>query len=128
MESILLLLFAELLRNYRRGEDEGFSAGVKSYLSENLQNVTIQSAAAAFGYHPKYFSSLVRKQTGQTFSELLTEQRMKKAQAQLLFTDYSIEDIAVSVGYRDAVSLYGNFKHYSGMTPGEFRRKNLRHR
>lgn len=127
MESILLLLFAELLRNYRSGEREDFTAGVKSYLSENLQNVSIQSAAAAFGYHPKYFSALVHRQTGQTFSALLTEQRMKKAEAQLLFTDYSIEDIAVSVGYRDAVSLYGNFKRYSGMTPSEFRRKNLKH-
>lgn len=127
MESILLLLFAELLRNYRSGEQEDFAAGVKSYLSENLQNVSIQSAAAAFGYHPKYFSALVQKRAGQTFSALLTDQRMKKAEAQLLFTDYSIEDIAVSVGYRDAVSLYANFKRYSGMTPSEFRRKNLKH-
>lgn len=126
MESILLLLFAELLRNYRWHEDGDFAANLESYLVENLQNVTVESAAAAFGYHPKYFSVLVRKETGRTFRALLTEQRMKKAESQLLFTDYSIEEIAESLGYRDAVSLYGNFKSYSGMTPSEFRYKNSR--
>lgn len=125
-ESILLLLFAELLRNYRRHEDKDFGESLESYLFENLQNATIESAAAAFGYHPKYFSALVRKETGRTFRSLLTEQRMKKAESQLLFTDYSIEEIAESVGYRDAVSLYGNFKSYTGMTPNEFRRGNLK--
>lgn len=124
LESILLLLFAELLRNYRGREDEDFAGRLESYLFENLQSVTVESAAAAFGYHPKYFSALVRKETGRTFRSLLTEQRMKKAESQLLFTDYSIEEIAESVGYRDAVSLYGNFKSYAGMTPNEFRHGN----
>ncbi len=126
LESILLLLFAELLRNYRGREGEDFTGRLESYLFENLQSVTVESAASAFGYHPKYFSALVRKETGQTFRSLLTEQRMKKAESQLLFTDYSIEEIAASVGYRDAVSLYGNFKNHSGMTPNEFRHRNLR--
>ena len=119
-------MFAELLRNYRRHEEGDFSAELESYLFENLQSVTVDSAAAAFGYHPKYFSALVRKETGRTFRSLLTEQRMKKAESQLLFTDYSVEEIAESVGYRDAVSLYSNFKDYSGMTPNEFRHRNLR--
>ncbi|MBE6662622.1 MAG: helix-turn-helix domain-containing protein [Ruminococcaceae bacterium] len=124
LESILLLLFAELLRNYRKREEEDFTGRLESYLFENLQSVTVETAAAAFGYHPKYFSVLVRKETGRSFRSLLTEQRMKKAEVQLLFTDYSIEEIAESVGYRDAVSLYGNFKEYAGMTPSEFRRGN----
>lgn len=126
VESILLLLFAELLRNDKRREDESFGAALEDYLSKNLQSVTAESAAAAFGYHPKYFSALVRKETGRSFRSLLTEQRMKKAEAQLLFTDDSIEQIAESVGYRDAVSLYGNFKSYTGMTPNAFRQTSLK--
>lgn len=124
LESILLLLFAELLRNVPKHGKESFGESLESYLVENLQSATIESAAATFGYHPKYFSALVRKETGRTFRSLLTEQRMKKVESQLLFTDYSIEEIAESVGYRDAVSLYGNFKSYSGMTPNEFRHGN----
>ncbi len=121
LESVLLLLFAELLRKYPKQAEGGFSERLETYLVENLQSATVESAAAVFGYHPKYFSALVRKETGSTFRALLTEQRMKKVESQLLFTDYSIEQIAESVGYRDAVSLYGNFKTYSGMTPSEFR-------
>lgn len=124
LESILLLLFAELLRKYPKHAEGSFAERLETYLVENLQNATVESAAAVFGYHPKYFSALVRKETGSTFRALLTEQRMKKVESQLLFTDYSIEQIAESVGYRDAVSLYGNFKNYSGMTPSEFRHGN----
>ncbi len=122
MESILLLLFAELLREHRETRDESFAKRLERYLADHLVSADAPACAAAFGYHPKYFSALVKKETGHGFQALLTECRIKKAASHLQYTDYTVSEIAEMVGYRDAVSLYNNFKRLRGMSPGEFRR------
>lgn len=121
METILLLLFAELLRNYGHREEDSFGGRLENWLSGNLQGATVTSCAAQFGYHPKYFSALVRRKTGKTFGELLMACRVKKAASHLVFTDCTVSRIAEMVGYRDAVSLYENFRRVFGVSPGEYR-------
>ncbi len=123
MENILLLLFAELMREQRQSMDVSLGERVERYIAEHIAAVTALSCAAAFGYHPKYFSTLVKKETGRRFGELLTDCRIRIAASHLQYTDYTISEIAEMVGYRDTVSLYTNFKRLRGMSPGEFREK-----
>ena len=121
LESTLLLFFAELLRGYR-AEDGDLQSDLLRYMAEHLSTVTLDGCAEHFGYHPKYFSSLVKKQHGIPFSALVKKMKLRLAESLLRFTDDSIEAIAERVGYRDPCSLYALFREAHETTPAEWRR------
>ena len=123
--SALLLFFAELLRSYKSEEDEDADA-YSRYIAEHLSTVTLYSCAEHFGYHPKYFSALIKRREGTTFSRLVQGMRLRTAESYLLFTDDSVEAIAERVGYRDPCSLYDLFRKEHGLSPAEWRKTRSR--
>lgn len=118
---LFLALFGELMRN----ETYNFrSAEIMNYMADHINEVTLKSTAAHFGYHEKYFSNILKKETGRGFQQLVTDIRLTRAASLLTYTDFSIEDIALKVGYVNASSLYINFSKYFGVTPNAYRMAN----
>ena len=91
--------------------------------SQHIENISLEGAAAHFRYHPKYFSSLLKKQTGKGFQSLVSELRLKKASNLLKYTSLTIDEVALAVGYANASSFYGIFKDEYGCTPGDYRKR-----
>lgn len=120
LDATLLLLLGRLLRQYDGSEDE-----ITAYLIEHLDAVTLESAAAHFRYHPKYFSSLIKKKTGMGFQALITDLRLRKAENYLRFTSLSVEQIAAAVGYANASAFYGAFRKKMGLTPKAYREQHM---
>ena len=118
LNSTLLLLFGNLIREFAGGKQDK----ILDYINEHLATATLENTAAYFQYHPKYFSALVKKRTRKNFKELLIELRMKKAANYLKYTDLSVEQIALEVGYNNASSFYAKFERQYGQTPREYRR------
>lgn len=115
---LFLALFGELMRN----ETYNFrSAEIMDYMAEHINEVTLKSTATYFGYHEKYFSNILKKETGRGFQQLVTDIRLTRAVSLLTYTDFSVEDIALQVGYNNASSLYINFSKYFGVTPNAYR-------
>jgi AraC-like DNA-binding protein len=81
------------------------------------------SVADHFNYHPKYLSSLLHKQTGQTFRDLIVHIKLQNALNYLLYTDYSIEQIVDLIGYKDKSSFYSLFKKEYSMSPDRYRKQ-----
>ncbi|MBQ9227937.1 MAG: helix-turn-helix domain-containing protein [Eubacterium sp.] len=121
LNATLLLLFGNLLRLYHENKK---SDEVFEYLNAHLAEVTLESAAAYFRYHPKYFSALLKKKTGKSFKALLIELRLRRATYYLKYTDLSVEEIADSIGYKDASSFYAKFQNAYHLTPNQYRLKN----
>lgn len=119
LNATLLLLLGNLLKQYDATENNAFS----SYIAEHIENISLEGAAAHFRYHPKYFSSLLKKQTGKGFQSLVSELRLKKASNLLKYTSLTIDEVALAVGYANASSFYGIFKDEYGCTPGDFRKR-----
>ena len=71
--------------------------------------------AQSMNYSAAYLSRLIKKNTGQSFSELLLDLRLKKSMELLRLTDMRINDIAAKAGYNDI------FKKCTGVTPKEWR-------
>lgn len=90
------------------------------YISDHSDTVTLKDIAAHFSYHPNYISSLLRRETGYSFSEFLLKQRMERAVTLLRETNLSIEEIALIVGYSSSSNFHKAFREYYHQSPRDF--------
>lgn len=92
------------------------------YIAANYKNdITIASTAEAVHLSPGYLSRLLKKETGETFLEILTRVRMRHAILLLRDTNMMIYEIAQQVGFRDARYFSQIFREYYGVKPTDFR-------
>lgn len=95
---------------------------VKYYISQNYQTVSRQNAADYFFLNPSYLSQLFKAETGEAFTDYVTDVRMEKAKGLLWTTDYKIQYIAELVGYTSNQHFTRMFKKHTGMLPVEYRK------
>ena len=121
VESLALALTMAVGREWRESNspERGTSASqaVIDAIASDLQGVRLSSVARTLGYHPNYLSALVRKETGKTFSELVQEQRMQRAEMLIERTTLSIEDVAQLSGYSSTSNFYKVYSGYFGHSP-----------
>lgn len=96
---------------------------VMRHVRANLTNVdlTLANTAQAAFLSPNYLAHLVRKETGSTFTELVTERRIALAQSLLAHTTRRIADIAQAVGFRDEGYFSRRFRARTGVSPKDYR-------
>lgn len=74
----------------------------------------------------KYVSQVINEVYGQSFTNVLTDARIKEACKRLTDTEtygnYTIEAIANSVGFKSRGNFVTNFKRYTGLTPSAYQR------
>ena len=125
---LLTVLLAILLRNFKKSQRANTSSKIVEiydYLHQNYQTANLMSAVAHFHYHPKYLSSLIHKQTGKTFRQILNEIKLQNAANFLAFSEYSVEQISELIGYQDTSYFYRIFKETYGLSPTQYRQKYL---
>lgn len=92
------------------------------FIYDNLQRqVTVAELAEREGLSPGYFSRLFAKETGQKVNEYINDAKIKTAQNMLRYSDFSILDIALSLGFSSQSAFSANFKKYTKMTPKVYR-------
>lgn len=97
-------------------------ARVSRYVRDNLERrITLADAAAAAVLSPNYLAHLLKKQTGQTLTELVTERRMERARELLAHTDMRVTEIARAVGFEDEAYFARRFRQWYDVSPTEFR-------
>ncbi|MCC7483493.1 MAG: AraC family transcriptional regulator [Burkholderiales bacterium] len=97
-------------------------ARVVRHVRENLAGrLTLAAAAAAAGLSPGYLAHLIRKETGRTFVDLVTERRMERAKELLAHTPLRVGEIARAAGFGDEAYFARRFRQRYGMAPREFR-------
>ncbi len=92
---------------------------VREHLSDT--DFSLDDVAAALFISPNYLRQLFKKETGQTFTEYLTAQRMHHAKLLLGTPEIRVSDVAEQAGYADARYFSVSFKKYFHMTPSEYR-------
>ena len=92
-------------------------------LSENnVKERSVRYYANRLCISPKYFSMVVREETGKTPSEWIREQLTERIRHLLLETDYSIKEICNLLDFPNP-SFFGKFtKQHLGCSPLEFRK------
>lgn len=92
------------------------------YIGTNYpQKLTLQHVAAEVGISPNHFSSLFHKTVGVSFREYLSQIRVEESKRLLLYTEYSLADIAAAMGFPDQSNFSKVFKRITGISPGKYR-------
>lgn len=98
---------------------------VVRYVRENLaRRITVAEAAAAAELSPNYLAHLLKKETGRTFTDLVTERRMEKAQELLAHTSLRVAEVAEAVGFEDEAYFARRFRQCFRIAPRDYRSRN----
>ncbi len=128
----LLQRFVELtieeILQIKEGQSSSIIEKLKFITSENLSNeeFNLDYAASMLYISPNYLRQLFKQQTGETFVEYLTSQRMKKAAE--LISDHSIKisEISDQVGYGSQSYFSKCFRKFFRVTPSEYREQQVK--
>ena len=110
------------LSSYTDGRSSANLAIVTDYIQSHLhQDLTLLELSAIAQISPYHFLRLFKKSLGVTPHQYILQRRIDRAKELLQFTDRSISDIAIQVGFCDQSHLTRWFKRSLGITPKQFR-------
>lgn len=124
------LFFSTLLRHYSQtiqfydyqmGAD--FSL-ILQYIQHNYQTLTLSTLATMFHYSEPHLSTLIKQNTGYTFTDLIKRLRMSDATDYLSNTELKISEIAEKIGYNSADHFSRVFRSTFQISPQEYRKNN----
>lgn len=105
----------------RHGRREALARVIR-YVREHLtERLSLEDAAAAAFLSPNYLAHLIKKESGRTFVEIVTERRMEKARELLVNTDMRVSEIAQATGFPDEAYFSRRFRQSMGESPVGFR-------
>lgn len=93
-------------------------------ISQNFKDLSLDQLAKNTNYNRSYLGSLFKKETGRTFSNALTEQRLLVAYQMLCSSDLSISEIMDCVGISNRTFFFKKFEEKFNKTPKEVRKDN----
>ena len=101
----------------------------RAYIDEYyMTEINLKEIASNAGYCPDRFRNIFKKEVGISPKKYILQKRLELAEKMLVQTNNSMEDICFSVGfqYYSHFSLF--FKEKTGLSPLEYREKNLSER
>lgn len=105
-------------------EHSKIASSIEAIQQDASRNWSTPELAAISGYHPTYFAELFREATGYAPKHYLVLERVKQAQL-LLLHEPTIEAVAMKLGYSSIHYFCRNFKAVTGLTPTEFKQRNV---
>ena len=122
MEFITILAHHQSIN--RKYGNELAAETAKEYIDKNYANpdLSLKMLAGMAGLSTAYFGKIFATQTGYSFSDYLSNTRMKKAEQLLLETKLPINQISEAIGIVNTNYFYSVFKKKYGMTPLAYRR------
>jgi two-component system response regulator YesN len=90
-------------------------------INYRVNDLNLQNVADQFNVSPSYLSKLLKQETGISFSDYLTNTRIKKAICFMEDPRMKIYEVAESVGYSNQHYFCKAFKKVIGFSPTEYR-------
>lgn len=128
-------LYIELIDLYINRElgvsDEEVNTDLQNLLNHTWDKVSkdlkrawnVENLAYEMGLSTSHFHRLVRELQGTSPMKMVTRLRMERAQELLIMHDVPISVVADQVGYGNQYAFAMAFKRFSGVTPGQFRKR-----
>ena len=125
--ALLHLVLVDLARLLEPAElamdDDPALRSVFSFIEEQFRKpISLADVARSVGRNPAYITTTVRRRTGLTIGEWITERRMAHAR-RLLQTGSrrNMADLSLACGYDDPSHFLRSFKKMHGATPSQWR-------
>lgn len=104
------------------GGAERHVKGVMKFIDRSLTGrASLTDAARSVAVSPNYLAGLLKRETGKTFIELVTERRIERACELLSFTSMRISQVADEAGFCDVDYFSRRFRQVTGSSPSDFR-------
>jgi AraC-like DNA-binding protein len=96
-----------------------------AYIDKHLSNTKMSAAEIAddLGLNPTYLAHLFAEQIGGRMSRYITARRVELAESLLAGTNWQIKRVARESGYTNPDWFSHVFHAYTGLPPGEYRRR-----
>ncbi len=119
----ICLDYREKLIRLRSSSTKSFVQNAKEYVRNNYadEELSLNQICDALGVSNSYFSTIFKKETGNSFIGYLTEFRMEQASRMLIETNEKSYIIAQKVGYTDSNYFSYVFKRQYGVSPSKYR-------
>lgn len=90
-------------------------------IDEHYQNLTLADLAQQLNFNKNYLSNLIKDKSGSTFTELINQRKLMKAQLLLKSTRMPIYEIAQNVGFSNKNYFYKKYREHFGKSPKDER-------
>ena len=115
---------AQLIGREKEARYPGIISEAVALIDQHFcENLSLVEVASHLNLNPSYFSTLLKKYTGCSFTELIGQRRIEQAKKQLCGSNEKIYKIGRSVGYDDKCYFNRIFKQMVGVSPGEYRER-----
>jgi len=102
-------------------------SGIKNYLQENLtSDLSREAVAKKFKLHPSHLSKLASRHAGMNFNAYVNNIRMEHAATLLSRENLTVDEAAVSCGFKYTSYFIRVFHRYFHMAPGIYREQSQR--
>lgn len=120
----LIEILIYFLRSPRTGvlDEDLDSTEILRYMFKNLsEKLTTTTLAQRFYMSESSIRSYIKRTTGMSFTDLLNEMRVGKTINYLLYTDFTMNELAEILGFVDDAHVCNVFRDRMGMKTSEFR-------
>ena len=119
----LMLLLSELTATEEATAHTAATAvGVTDWIRTHIEEIgSAKDVAARLEYNCEYLTTLLRRSTGKTLTELIRHARVEKAKDLLLCTPLSVKEIAHRCGFSDEKYFLKVCRAAVGITPAQYR-------
>ncbi len=115
-----ILCHDRIIDVYNKDEKDRMSSIIK-FLTDNFdKTIKLKEVADIAHMTPNSFCRFFKKRTQKSFSEYLTEIRIRNACQMLIKGEYSISEVCYQSGFNTITNFNRQFKSLKGMTPSEF--------
>ncbi|MFK4956336.1 helix-turn-helix transcriptional regulator [Lactococcus garvieae] len=97
-----------------------------NYVRNNLNNkISVTEIALEFEISPDYLSSHFKKITGIALKTFINQEKINQSKYLLLFTNYSLTEVAHELGYSDQSYFAHLFKKHTNQTPLQYKKQEI---
>ncbi|UOQ45681.1 AraC family transcriptional regulator [Halobacillus salinarum] len=123
LKTAVMKSFLECVRDYRESRLKSpIVDRAQRYITQNLtEPISLSSIAEELQVHPNYLSTVFAKEMGNSISQFINYERIKKAKELLSITSYTLMEISILLGYNSQSYFTRVFKKIVGIGPREFR-------
>lgn len=115
-------LAADVVGNLRENREPLLAEVFEVIEQRYPQPLSLRDVAAAVNISPGHLTSTVRRQTGRTVQQWITERRMVQARRLLAVTELPVGEVGRRVGFPDAGYFARTFGKVHGTSPVQWRR------
>ncbi|CAI6018240.1 helix-turn-helix domain-containing protein [Cohnella sp. JJ-181] len=122
-------LICKFTKEEKTEHGDRLHARICHYINEHYDDsgLSLSLMADHFQISLQYLSTFFKKHSGQNITDYIAAVRIRRAKELLADSSITMGDIAVKIGYANAVSFVRFFKKAEGVPPGKYRELLERH-